>query len=213
MIYGYVFAQSHSYSPVDMIKSYSDRLCWKLPGIFTACSATYDESSLVWLSKSTVTLNLKDSKFRNMLDRVKGETRGLRTNKATEDCKDFMESLTQFSCIKIRLSSRYGMPKSTQAVPLVVALDFFSKLDYSEGKRIVVDLSNLYATNDIEAREVAKCVREWMDKFPALHLHMGSLTHSHHYSYYYGGTSGEVAKKLYQDLVAKYEDRVSAEGV
>jgi hypothetical protein len=213
VIYGYVVDKSHSYSPVDMIKNYSDRLCWKLPGIFTACSATYDESSLVWLSSSTVTLNLKDSKFRNMLDRVKSESRGLRTNKATEDCKDFMESLTQFSGIRIKLSCRYGLPKSSQAVPLVVALEFFSKLDYSEGKHIIVDLSNLYATHATEAREVANTVREWMDKFPALRLHMGPLTHAQHYTYYYGGASGQTAKKLYEDLVAKYDERVSAEGV
>jgi len=209
VIYGYIFNQSNSYSFTDTSTRAGQRDLWCLPGILTACSATYEESSLIWLSRSTVTLDLKDSKFRNMLDRVKSETRGLRTNKATEDCKDYMESLTQFSCITLRLDNHFVSPKGSQGVALATALEFFGILDFSRGKRIVVDLHNLAIVTAAEARDVVQCVREWMDKCPALRLRMGPVEHCMHYQFYFGAGSCQTVKKLHGDLVADYNDRVN----
>jgi hypothetical protein len=192
-----------------MSKSIGEWIRWDLPGIFTACSATYEESSLVWLSRSTVSLSLKGSKFRNMLNQVQVETRGLRSNKVTEECKDFMQSLTQFSGITIKLEHEYGNPKGSQALPLAAAPDFFSKLDYFEGKRIDVDLLNLYGLFAIEANAVVKCVREWMDKFPALHLKLHNPAEYAPYSMYNIASSRYPAKKLHEDLVADYKGRVT----
>lgn len=209
MIYGYVFNESHSYSPIDMSRNLSEWIRWDLPGIFTACSATYEESSLAWLRRSTVLLSLKDPKFRNMLSQVKVESRGLRANKVTEDCTDFMANLTQFSCIHIRLNGNWGLPKKSQAVWLNDALDFFSKLDYSEGKRIVVDLRNLYAVTAVEAKEVTDCVRGWMDKIPAIHLTMCPINYYMAGSYYSTTTTRSAPQKLHEDLVADYKDRLT----
>jgi len=209
VIYGYVFNECHSYSPIDMSRNISEWIRWDLPGIFTACSATYEESSLAWLSKSTVLLGLKDARFRNMLSQVKTESRGLRANKVTEDCTDFMASLTQFSYIHIRLNGNWGLPKKSQAVWLNDALEFFSKLDYSEGKRIVVDLRNLYAVTAVEAKEITDCVREWMDKLPAIRLAMCNVNYYMSPQFYSSIPIQSMPKKLHEDLVADYKDRIT----
>lgn len=186
------------YSPVDVSNDYFRiHSLWQLPGIFSACKTTYDESRETWLRKSTIQIGLKEPYARAQLERVNSNARGLRVNKNTNEGYAYLQGLLKFSRICIYPDTNYTYPHyKKQVTHLEAALSLYSQAKISKSKEIFVDLSRIAHACDAPA--VIACIEKWLPNFPALKLR----------AHFPGGAYHWSAEDRIIDFLEKHEDRV-----
>jgi hypothetical protein len=142
---------------------------WKLPGIFTACKATFEESRVVWAKNSTVNLRLSEGKLMTVLERIGNNSRGLRANKDTDSSLNFLKSMLDFGNMKIKVESVY-LRRRVSPQPFETLLKYLSEF-LPVNKPLTLDLTDMsYCYRGEPVQDWLNSLDEFVPKIPQLKL-------------------------------------------